>query len=78
LGAGVIAAQVDVASEQEVAALVSKFGRQWPALRGILHAAGLLDDGLVTELSSERFQAVMATRLRHRVDQRWVDSVKVM
>jgi len=64
LGAGVIAAQVDVASEQEVAALVSKFGRQWPALRGILHAAGLLDDGLVTELSSERFQAVMAPKIK--------------
>ncbi len=35
-----------------------------PPLRGILHTAGVLDDGVLAELTPERFLAVMAPKVR--------------
>ena len=35
-----------------------------PALRGIIHAAGVLDDGIVLQLDRARFEAVLAPKTR--------------
>ncbi|MBU6352401.1 MAG: SDR family NAD(P)-dependent oxidoreductase, partial [Chloroflexi bacterium] len=54
-GAQVDVVQADVAQVEEVRRLLS----QIPALRGIVHAAGVLDDGLLRAQNPERFAAVM-------------------
>lgn len=61
--AQVIPVQIDIARHDEVAALVSQFGGSWPQLRGVLHAAAVLDDGIILEQSWERFQRVMAPKM---------------
>jgi myxalamid-type polyketide synthase MxaB len=43
--------------------LFSKFGASLPPLRGIIHSAGALDDGVLTQQSWERFERVMAPKL---------------
>ena len=35
----------------------------WPPLRGIVHAAGVLDDGVITQQSHERFLCVMEPKV---------------
>nr|MBX2866036.1 SDR family NAD(P)-dependent oxidoreductase [Leptolyngbyaceae cyanobacterium MAG.088] len=52
----------DVAEAEQVDALVEQFGHSWPNLAGILHAAGVLDDGTVAEQTLERFTKVMAPK----------------
>jgi candicidin polyketide synthase FscE len=48
----------DVSIAAEVEALVKRFDHEWPPLRGIIHAAGVLDDGVLSELNWERFERV--------------------
>jgi NAD(P)-dependent dehydrogenase (short-subunit alcohol dehydrogenase family) len=50
--------QVDVRDAGAVKSLVNRFGREWLPLRGIIHAAGVLDDGVFTEQRWERFEKV--------------------
>jgi acyl carrier protein len=42
--------------------MFSKFGRSWPPLRGVVHSAGLLDDGILPQLTEERFGEVLAPK----------------
>jgi nucleoside-diphosphate-sugar epimerase len=53
--------QVDVAHAEEVQALVAGLGAQ-PPLRGVIHAAGVLDDGVLLQQSWERFARVLAPK----------------
>ncbi|TDC59248.1 SDR family NAD(P)-dependent oxidoreductase, partial [Micromonospora sp. KC207] len=57
---------VDLADRDAVAALLATVPDDRP-LRGMVHAAGVLDDGLVTTLTAERLGAV----LRPKVDGAW-------
>ena len=45
---------VDISQKPAVDALMQKFGSEWPELKGIIHAAGILDDGnfIFTRLES--------------------------
>ncbi|MDO8300150.1 type I polyketide synthase, partial [Lacisediminimonas sp.] len=54
----------DVADEAQVRELITQFGEQLPALAGVIHAAGVLDDGLVTEQSPERFARLFAPKVQ--------------
>ncbi|MFZ4850735.1 MAG: SDR family NAD(P)-dependent oxidoreductase, partial [Caldilinea sp.] len=54
-GAQVDLLQADITQVEEVRRLLS----QLPALRGIVHAAGVLDDGLLRAQKPERFATVM-------------------
>ncbi|MCX5167069.1 SDR family NAD(P)-dependent oxidoreductase [Streptomyces antibioticus] len=63
LGAEVEVAACDVADPRELAALLARFGEEAP-LRGVVHCAGLLDDGVVADLTPERLARV----LRPKVD----------
>lgn len=49
----------DVSSQADVEAALKEIGGTMPPLRGIIHAAGTLDDGMLTELDAERFAKVM-------------------
>jgi acyl transferase domain-containing protein len=53
---------VDVANAGQVAALLSEIGSSMPPLRGILHAAGSIDDGVLTEQNWVRFEPVLAPK----------------
>ena len=58
LGARVTVAAVDVADRDALSQVLSQVPPEWP-LRGVVHAAGVLDDGVVSEQTAERFARVM-------------------
>ena len=62
-GAHVHVAAVDVSREDQVASLMAEIGRTMPPLRGIFHAAMVLDDGYLIQLNQERFARVMAPKV---------------
>lgn len=62
MGARVQARQVDVADFDQVAGLLRELNVSEPPLRGIVHAAGVLDDGLLARLSLNRFLPVLAPK----------------
>ncbi|MGW3407252.1 type I polyketide synthase, partial [Streptomyces zhihengii] len=58
LGAQVTVAACDVADRDALAAVVAKVPAEWP-LAGVVHAAGILDDGMLDGLSPQRLASVM-------------------
>jgi myxalamid-type polyketide synthase MxaC len=52
----------DVSVEHDVATLLDGIRRSLPPLRGIVHAAGVLDDGVIERQGAERLAAVMAPK----------------
>jgi NAD(P)-dependent dehydrogenase (short-subunit alcohol dehydrogenase family) len=58
LGARVTVEPGDVADRDALSRVVSQIPPELP-LRGVIHAAGVLDDGVLTEQSAERFERVM-------------------
>ncbi len=66
-GARVQVLTCDVADRHAVATLLTQLARQWPPLRGVIHAAGVLDDAVITSLTPDRIDTV----LRAKVDAAW-------
>ncbi|MFY0568811.1 SDR family NAD(P)-dependent oxidoreductase [Archangium lansingense] len=62
-GAHVTVASVDVSSEAEVARLLQRIDAGSPPLRGIIHSAGVLDDGALLQQDLERFERVMTPKV---------------
>ncbi len=62
-GAQVVVARADVAQKEQVASVLAKISDSMPPLRGIVHAAGVLDDGLLLNLDQERLASVMAPKV---------------
>ncbi|MEU6731564.1 type I polyketide synthase [Nonomuraea wenchangensis] len=62
-GAEITVAACDVGDRDALAVLLEDV----PDLRAVVHAAGLVDDGVITSLSAERVEAV----LRPKVDAAW-------
>ena len=62
-GTQVRVAQADVAREDQVAAVLADARRQLPPLRGVIHAAGTLDDGVLLQQDWSRFAKVMAAKV---------------
>ncbi|WP_437728551.1 SDR family NAD(P)-dependent oxidoreductase [Sorangium sp. So ce861] len=63
-GARVDAAAVDVADRAQLAALLDAIAREGPPLRGVMHAAAVLDDGTALELDAPRIARVLAPKAR--------------
>jgi phthiocerol/phenolphthiocerol synthesis type-I polyketide synthase C len=63
-GARVVVAEADITREEQVAAVLAKINDSMPPLRGIIHAAGILDDGLLVHLDQERLSAVMSPKVQ--------------
>lgn len=61
--ANVAIAQADVAREEETAGLFAEVREALPPLRGIVHAAGILDDGPLIQQSLERFERVASPKV---------------
>ncbi len=62
-GVHVLVIQADVSDSDEIAKILEKTKRSMPPLRGIIHAAGIQDDGLLQQQTWERFSQVMAPKV---------------
>jgi acyl transferase domain-containing protein/phospholipid N-methyltransferase/acyl carrier protein len=62
-GAHIKVAAADVAQQDQVNRLIDEIGGSMPPLRGIFHAAMVLDDGYLTQLDEKRFARVMAPKV---------------
>ncbi len=61
LGASVHYAAVDLADAGRLEAFLQSFRAEgWPAIRGVFHAAGAIDDRLIGDLEPSQLRAVMA------------------
>ena len=64
LGAEVLVVVGDVADMASMTDLFARFGRDLPALRGIVHAAAGLGDSPLTELSADHLTDVLRPKVR--------------
>jgi amino acid adenylation domain-containing protein len=55
--------QGDAADEADMARVLTRIRTDLPPLRGVLHAAMVLDDDAVVDLDEERFRAVLAPKV---------------
>ena len=62
-GADVGVALVDVSDPQEVARLLDGIESHGAPLRGIVHCAGVLDDGVLLQQTPDRFRRVLAPKV---------------
>lgn len=62
-GATVLEVQGDVSVEADVRRVIQELQGSMPPLEGIVHCAGVLDDGVIAHLSSERFATVMEPKV---------------
>lgn len=62
-GTQVIVEALDVCDGPAVAAAVAQLAREHGPVRGVIHAAVHLDDGLIANLSAERLEAVLRTKV---------------
>jgi acyl transferase domain-containing protein/NADPH:quinone reductase-like Zn-dependent oxidoreductase len=60
--ARVVVRLADVTNPGQVAALFSEIASSMPPLRGVLHAAGIIDDGVLTEQNWERVVQVLGPK----------------
>jgi myxalamid-type polyketide synthase MxaE and MxaD len=64
LGASVHLAPVDVANEAQLHGFLDEFHAEgWPPIRGVVHAAGVLQDGLLVQLDAPALGAVMRPKV---------------
>jgi myxalamid-type polyketide synthase MxaB len=62
-GVQVVVAQADVSAAEGVAGVLAKINATMPTLRGVIHAAGVLDDGVLLHQDWSRFARVMAPKV---------------
>ncbi|MET8950233.1 SDR family NAD(P)-dependent oxidoreductase [Streptomyces sp. NPDC004393] len=69
-GARVDVVSADVRRADDVRGVVAAFGRERPPLRGVFHAAGVLDDGVLLQQDWDRYRAVLAPKVSgaHHLD----------
>jgi microcystin synthetase protein McyG len=66
-GATIVVKQVDIAQAAQVSSLLQSIRETLPPLRGILHGAGVLEDGLLVQQDWQQFAKV----LKPKVDGAW-------
>ena len=63
MGTQVVVRLADVSQTEQIAAVLEEIKQSLPPLRGIIHAAGVLDDSTLLQLSWEQFSRVMASKV---------------
>jgi NADP-dependent 3-hydroxy acid dehydrogenase YdfG/acyl carrier protein len=62
-GGEVVFARGDVTQTDQLASVLDSIRSTMPPLRGVVHAAGILDDGILARLDDRRLREVMAPKL---------------
>jgi acyl carrier protein len=62
-GAKVVVAKADVCDYAQIAAVIADIDYEMPPLRGIVHVAGVLDDGIALQQNRDRLLKVLAPKL---------------
>jgi malonyl CoA-acyl carrier protein transacylase len=62
-GATVTVVAADVASAADVDRILATISADLPPLRGVVHAAGVLDDGMIADLDRAKFDRVFAPKV---------------
>ncbi|MEK7727815.1 MAG: SDR family NAD(P)-dependent oxidoreductase, partial [candidate division KSB1 bacterium] len=62
-GAKIFICQADLAQPEDVQRLFAEIATALPRLRGVIHAAGVLDDGVLLQQSWPRFEKVFAPKV---------------
>ncbi|PYQ39697.1 MAG: hypothetical protein DMF77_20715 [Acidobacteria bacterium] len=62
-GAEIRVASADVAREDDVNRVMAMIASEMPPLRGIVHAAGVLDDGVLSQQTWSRFEGVLEPKV---------------
>ncbi|MGB8166104.1 MAG: thioester reductase domain-containing protein [Chthoniobacteraceae bacterium] len=63
-GVKVVLARGDVSREEDVRKVLKLISRTLPPLRGVAHAAMVLDDAMLLQLDAARFRKVLAPKMR--------------
>ncbi|NEQ81595.1 MAG: SDR family NAD(P)-dependent oxidoreductase, partial [Moorea sp. SIO2I5] len=63
-GATVLVMSGDISRREDAAKILEKIEAELPPLRGVTHAAGVLDDGLLQNMSWDNFARVMAPKVQ--------------
>jgi acyl transferase domain-containing protein/NADPH:quinone reductase-like Zn-dependent oxidoreductase/SAM-dependent methyltransferase len=62
-GADVLVAQGDVSHGDDIAGIIAQIRKTMPPLRGVIHCAGVLDDGILLQQTWDRFDKVLAPKV---------------
>jgi NADPH:quinone reductase-like Zn-dependent oxidoreductase/acyl carrier protein len=62
-GAMVVARQADVSRDEDVRRVFEEISNTMPPLGGVLHSAGVLEDGVLTQLDRNRFRKATAPKV---------------
>ncbi|HEY0677811.1 MAG TPA: SDR family NAD(P)-dependent oxidoreductase, partial [Chitinophagaceae bacterium] len=62
-GIEIVLARADVSDPDQLEKVMENINTNMPLLRGVIHAAGILDDGSVHNLTAERMRKVMAPKV---------------
>jgi acyl transferase domain-containing protein/NADPH:quinone reductase-like Zn-dependent oxidoreductase/acyl carrier protein len=63
IGSTVVARSADVTDEQQVREVLDLTAQGLPPLRGVIHAAAVLDDGIAAQLTEERMMSVLEPKV---------------
>jgi acyl carrier protein len=63
-GIQVVVARGDVTNADQVGAVLESIGTWMPPLRGVVHAAGIIDDGILQRLNERQLLDVMAPKVQ--------------
>lgn len=63
-GARVVVARANISDEEQVSGVLDEIKQTMPSLKGIIHTAAVLDDGILIHLNQERFKKVMAPKVK--------------
>ncbi len=62
-GANVVVAKADVSKREDIERVLAQISTSMPPLRGIIHAAGTVQDGVLLKLTWQNFLDVMASKI---------------
>jgi len=62
-GVNVVVSLVDIADEAQVREMLRRTASDLPQLRGVIHAAAVLDDGIIAQLTEQRLLSVLAPKV---------------
>ncbi len=62
-GAEIIIEQADVSRPEQLDRVLTEIARTLPPLKGVIHAAGVLDDGILLQLNQNQFRSVLEPKI---------------